>query len=90
RDAYVTCVVKCAPPDNKPAPDELERCGELHFADELAELKRVSVFLVLGQIALAGLWTRLHRGAQSHAPGARPPARPRFAHGAGVTLADNR
>src|SRR5689334_22118856 len=25
-DAYISCVVKCAPPDNKPLPKELDRC----------------------------------------------------------------
>ena len=28
KEVYISCVVKCAPPDNKPAPDELEPLSE--------------------------------------------------------------
>ncbi|MCM2279178.1 MAG: uracil-DNA glycosylase [Oligoflexia bacterium] len=76
QDAYVTCVVKCAPPDNKPASDELKRCIALHLVPELESLSRARVFIALGRIALDGLWPLL-------APGE---PRPSFRHGARVRL----
>jgi uracil-DNA glycosylase family 4 len=52
---YVSCVVKCAPPDNKPSVVEQARCVSF-LEDELAALPRAKVYLALGQIALNGLW----------------------------------
>src|SRR6478609_7791395 len=46
-DAYVTAPVRCAPPANKPTPDERDRCRP--FLDrELALLDRVQVIVTLG------------------------------------------
>jgi hypothetical protein len=39
RDAWVTAAVKCAPPDNKPLPDERDACAPVP-ARELALLER--------------------------------------------------
>ena len=48
-DLYITAAVRCAPPDNKPLPQELANCS--HFLDrELAGLKRVKVVVALGKI----------------------------------------
>jgi uracil-DNA glycosylase family 4 len=71
--AYVTCVVKCAPPGNKPLPKEIERCGR-HLVAELDALPTPKVWLVLGQIALNGLWPHLRSryGIQS--------SKPKFSH----------
>ena len=49
RDAYITAAVRCAPPDNKPAPQEIAACSQ--FLDrELACLKQVRVVVALGKI----------------------------------------
>ncbi|HEX2095124.1 MAG TPA: uracil-DNA glycosylase, partial [Longimicrobiaceae bacterium] len=48
-DVWVTATVKCAPPDNKPAPDELARCQPF-LLDELRALTRVTVVVALGRI----------------------------------------
>jgi uracil-DNA glycosylase family 4 len=49
RDLYITAAVRCAPPDNKPLPQELAECS--HFLDrELAGLKDVKVVVALGKI----------------------------------------
>jgi uracil-DNA glycosylase len=49
RNLYITAAVRCAPPDNKPLPQELAECSQ--FLDrELAGLKDVSVVVALGKI----------------------------------------
>ncbi len=48
-DAYLTAPVRCAPPMNKPAPQEIARC--LPFLErEFALLRRVRVVVALGRI----------------------------------------
>lgn len=49
-DAYITAVVRCAPPDNKPLPAELANCSK-YLSAELGILSRVQVVLALGRIA---------------------------------------
>lgn len=78
-DVYVSCVVKCAPPDNQPSRQELLRCST-YLEREINLLKHVRVFLALGQIALNGLWPLLRTGS----------ARPKFRHGASLPLPDGR
>lgn len=83
RDCYITTAGRCAPPANKPLPDELDRCGAW-LAQELCELKSVRVFLVLGRIALNALWRQLPKEVR--------PFRtlPAFSHGAEIPLKDGR
>ena len=63
-DCYITCAARCAPPDNKPLPDELDRCRP-YLEAELALLKRTRVVLALGRIGHetwlrgSGWWERL-------------------------------
>jgi len=78
--AYVTSPVKCAPPDNKPLPEERDRCRP--FLDrEIAMLDDLRVVVCLGSFAWAIACTGF---------GVRP--RPKFGHGvetvtpSGVTL----
>jgi uracil-DNA glycosylase family 4 len=42
--------VKCAPPDNKPTPDEIRRCNG-YMKIELERLKSARVYVALGRIA---------------------------------------
>jgi uracil-DNA glycosylase family 4 len=49
-DAFIAAAVRCAPPDNKPTPEELTRCLP-HLAAELAALPRVRVVVALGMFA---------------------------------------
>ncbi|HMF91015.1 MAG TPA: uracil-DNA glycosylase [Candidatus Angelobacter sp.] len=59
-DAYITATVRCAPPQNKPNPDEIARCAP--FLDrEFAELGRVKVVTVLGKIAFDAYLNYLKR-----------------------------
>ncbi|HTN42564.1 MAG TPA: uracil-DNA glycosylase [Nitrospiria bacterium] len=50
KDAYITAVLHCAPPGNKPAPIELDRCRDF-LVQELRLLSRVQAVLTLGKIA---------------------------------------
>jgi uracil-DNA glycosylase family 4 len=50
KDCYITATIRCAPPDNKPLPEEIENCRP-YFLKELDLLKSVRVFVPLGQIA---------------------------------------
>lgn len=49
-DAWVAASVRCAPPENKPAPAEFEACRPF-VVRELLLLPRVEVVLALGQLA---------------------------------------
>jgi len=49
-DGYITATIRCAPPQNKPLPEEIENCRP-YFLKELDLLKNVKVIVPLGQIA---------------------------------------
>ena len=51
-DCYITATIRCAPPDNKPLPKEIENCRP-YFLKELDLLKNVKVLVPLGQIAFS-------------------------------------
>jgi uracil-DNA glycosylase len=76
--AYVSAAVRCAPPQNKPTPEERATCLP-YLRRELALLGDVRVVLVLGQFAYQVVTGEL---------GIRP--RPRFGHGVEVAAPDGR
>lgn len=49
-DAYITAAARCAPPRNKPSPEELRNCRP-YLERELAVLSQVRVVVALGRIA---------------------------------------
>ena len=49
-DCYITATIRCAPPQNKPLPEEIENCRP-YFLEELDLLKNAKVIVPLGQIA---------------------------------------
>ncbi len=51
---WITSVARCAPPDNKPAPDELRNCSQW-LDEEIRLLKNLRVVVCLGRIAFDGL-----------------------------------
>lgn len=80
RNVYISAVGRCAPPENKPTPEELGNCQE--WLDlELAALTSVRVLLALGHIAWNAAVALLQRAGQSV-----PKPRPAFAHGGEVQL----
>jgi uracil-DNA glycosylase family 4 len=50
RDAYITAAVRCAPPNNKPAVDEIRNCRG-YIERDLELLKNVRVIFALGRLA---------------------------------------
>jgi uracil-DNA glycosylase len=78
--AYVSVVVRCAPPDNKPTPKERDRCIPF-LARELALLANVRVVLALGGFAWDGLLL-----AAAECGHAIPKPRPKFGHGASARI----
>lgn len=70
RNCRITNAVKCLPPENKPLPDEVNRCNS-YLKDELNGLKPGSVILALGAIAHAAVLRAL----------ALKPSAYRFTHG---------
>jgi uracil-DNA glycosylase family 4 len=60
KDLYITAAVRCAPPDNKPLPQELAECSQ--FLDrEIAGLERVKVVVALGKIGFDAYLNYLKR-----------------------------
>jgi len=61
-DAFIAAAVRCAPPDNKPTPEEIVNCLP-HLDAEIAALPRVRVVVALGRIGFDA-YVRLlrHRG----------------------------
>jgi uracil-DNA glycosylase len=49
-DCYITATIRCAPPENKPLPEEIDNCRP-YFLKELDLLRNVEVLIPLGQIA---------------------------------------
>ncbi len=58
-NAYITAVVRCAPPQNKPLKEELDNCSSF-LKEELDILKSVRVIICLGRIAFDSCCKLLH------------------------------
>jgi len=81
-DCFMTAAAHCAPPDNKPTPEEMANCLP-YFIDELERLKRLRVVVPLGQI---GFTTFLKARKEMGKENPRP--RPKFGHARSVELPD--
>jgi uracil-DNA glycosylase family 4 len=79
RDAWITAAVRCAPPANKPLPEERDRCLPWTLA-ELEHLPDVAVIVCLGAFG----WDAALRLAAAKGIRARP--RPKFGHGAEIVV----
>jgi uracil-DNA glycosylase family 4 len=60
KNAFMTAVVRCAPPQNKPLATELANCS-VYLDRELRLLSHVHVILALGQVAFKGYLDQLKR-----------------------------
>jgi uracil-DNA glycosylase len=80
--AYIAAVVRCAPPANKPTPEERDNCLP-YLERELALLDRARVVVALGKFGWDGF---LKAAASIGIPTPRP--KPAFGHGAEAVLSD--
>lgn len=84
RGTFVTAVMRCAPPQNRPLPEERDRCRP-YLERELDLLTGVRVIVALGGYAYAQV-SRLLRDRQAGVPSPMP----RFGHGVEVGLGGGR
>jgi uracil-DNA glycosylase family 4 len=80
RHCYITAAVRCAPPKNKPLPQELRNC-QSYFEKELELLQHMRAVLALGRIAFDS-----YLRAVGRREGFPPRSSLRFAHGASYQL----
>ena len=80
RDCLITAAVHCAPPGNKPTPEEIDNCRP-YLLDELRRLGRLRVVVALGQVAF-GAYLRARREVGLE----NPKPLPKFGHGTLVEL----
>lgn len=62
-DAWITAVVRCAPPGNKPLPGEIANCAP-YLDEEIAALPAARAIVCLGKIAFDGVVAHLMRTGQ--------------------------
>jgi uracil-DNA glycosylase family 4 len=79
-DLWISAVVRCAPPDNKPTPEEQRNCAPW-LDEEIGLLKNLRVVVCLGKIAFDGLLAHAMRTGKLSARTGFV-----FGHGAEYTL----
>lgn len=79
-DTFITAAARCAPPDNRPTPEEFARCRP-YLVGELGLLARARVVVALGALA----WEHFLRAWEERG-GVAPRPRPKHTHGAEVVL----
>jgi uracil-DNA glycosylase family 4 len=77
RDCYITATARCAPPGNRPLPEEIANCRE-YLRREWTQLRSVRAVLALGRVAMDGFLAVLREEG-------RVPRRRGFAFGHGVS-----
>ncbi|MGA8151842.1 MAG: uracil-DNA glycosylase [Terriglobales bacterium] len=84
KDIYITAAVCCAPPGNKPLPQELTNCAP-YLSREVEGLTKVTVVVALGKIGFDAYLNHLKRGGRlaSRAPYS-------FRHGAAYEMPDGK
>jgi uracil-DNA glycosylase len=80
RGAYISAVVRCAPPANKPTPTERDTCIP-YLAEEIELLDLVRAIVCLGAFAWDGALRVLARGGHE-----LPRPRPKFGHEAMIDI----
>jgi uracil-DNA glycosylase family 4 len=81
RDAFIAAAVRCAPPDNRPTPQEITSCLA-HLDAEIGALSRVRIVVALGRISFDAYLQLLKRRGLVLRP------RPQFAHAAVHSLSN--
>jgi uracil-DNA glycosylase len=83
-DLYITAAGRCAPPDNRPLPQELANCAP-YLERELEGLKKLRVVVALGRIGFDAYLNYLKRRSRIAGKGAYE-----FGHGAEFLMPDGR
>lgn len=73
-DAYLTAAGRCAPPQNKPLPEELNRCRP-YLLREIELLQNIKIVVCLGRIALDAYAKATHLKVKDFGHGLRIDAR---------------
>lgn len=81
-DTFITAAVRCAPPHNKPTPQELRNCFP-YLLQEFDVLRRLRVMIGLGSIGFAAILRVLRERGFA-------PAKVAFAHGAELTATNGK
>lgn len=81
-DAYINAAAHCAPPDNKPLPQELANCRPF-LLEELRLLRELRVVVGLGKIGFDAAFDALREVGLTDLK-----TRPKFGHGAQVEVSD--
>jgi uracil-DNA glycosylase family 4 len=81
-DCVITDVGHCAPPDNKPTPQELENCSE--WLERTFRMLPARVFVLLGQVAWVATVRQMRRLGWIEGP------LPKFGHGAVAAAGEGR
>ena len=82
---WISAVVRCAPPGNKPTPEEQRNCAPW-LDREMSLLRDLRVVVCLGRIAFDGLLDWARRADEMQPQTKLPRTRLVFAHGAEYTL----
>ncbi len=82
-NAYISAVVRCAPPANKPERTEIEACRS-YLLREMEALRNLKVVLALGKIGFDGFLA-----AWEGSGGQVPKPKPKFGHLAKYALSDD-
>ncbi|HSN03741.1 MAG TPA: uracil-DNA glycosylase [Nitrospira sp.] len=77
---YIGATVRCAPPDNKPLPDEFARC-QGYLMEEIRLLTNARVVIALGKIAFDHYLKACQAGGFT-----KPSPAPKFGHDVGYAL----
>ncbi len=75
-DCYISAVIRCAPPANKPLREETENC-QPYLLSELSILKNIQVIVALGKIAFDWTMASLEKSGMASFE-----KKPKFGHGA--------
>jgi len=78
-DCYITALAHCAPPDNKPLPEEFRNCRP-YLLREIEYLKDIRVVVALGQLAFQAALSEFGYAGK----------KPKFSHGAEVEVRDEK
>jgi uracil-DNA glycosylase len=81
--ALLSAAARCAPPDNRPRPDELANCRG-YLAGDLSGMAKPRVLVALGALAFDACLAILAASGS-----AIPKPRPRFSHGARVRIGED-